>query len=342
MAFRLVAPPIWEGVPSLVGARQGRPQRVEVRGDRRAERRGPSPGDVASQTRDEKAHRRRLGLTPIEGALSSPEADRVRSRLKRMFDRQIRVSRSHGRFQVFLELWAGSGRAEAALRRLGWGTVSLDIRDGWEGDIMSTTVMSVLRGWITSNAVAGVFVNPPCETWGAHRVIFADETGVGVRSPAHVAGRPGLNPCARAAVKANNAYARRVAEVVRLGVRSFVPTLVVHPAHSLFWEYAPIRALASLPRHREAVCDFCQFGAPWRRRTKVQSWFAVSCLADGRLCTGRRGICSRTVVPHTPITGSRRSRTARELPWQLAHRIAETLVESASFLKLEAMRSRFI
>lgn len=199
---------------------------------------------MASQTRDEKAHRRRLGLTPIEGVLSSPEADRVRSRLKRMFDRQIRVSRSHGRFQVFLELWAGAGRVGAALRRSGWGTVSLDIRDGWEGDIMSPTVMSVLRGWITSNAVCGVFVNAPCETWGAYRSIFAEETRVGVRSPAHVAGRPGLNACARAKVKANNAYARRVAEIVRLGVRSFVPTLVTHPAHSLFWEFAPIRALA--------------------------------------------------------------------------------------------------
>ena len=53
--------------------------------------------------------------------------------------------------------------------------------------------------------------------------------------------------------------------------------------------------------------DYCQFGKPWRKRTKIASWNTHELDFTERHCTGKQGLCSRTQEPHIVLTGTDRA-----------------------------------
>lgn len=77
---------------------------------------------------------------------------------------------------------------------------------------------------------------------------------------------------------------------------------IENPATSLIWTAPP---LAALVRHgTSAVSDYCQYGMPWRKRTRVQCWSCDPAIVPCRKCSGRGGLCSRTGKPHVILTGT--------------------------------------
>ena len=84
----------------------------------------------------------------------------------RAFNDQMRFSKRHGHYQVFLELFAGSSRLSAAFRRRGWGCLGVEVLNGPEFDLLDPKIVRRIEGWISSGCVAGVFFAPPLALHG--------------------------------------------------------------------------------------------------------------------------------------------------------------------------------
>eukprot|EP00959_Pyramimonas_sp_CCMP1952_P088291 1847127-Pyramimonas_sp.AAC.2 len=46
-----------------------------------------------------------------------------------------------------------------------WGVVYLDLVDDEAFDLTNPALIRIIRGWISSRVVRGVFLAPPCSTW---------------------------------------------------------------------------------------------------------------------------------------------------------------------------------
>eukprot|EP00959_Pyramimonas_sp_CCMP1952_P254636 5318486-Pyramimonas_sp.AAC.1 len=50
-------------------------------------------------------------------------------------------------------------------------------------------------------------------------------------------------------------------------------------------------------------CDFCQYGAPWKKATSIASWNAPLIPALNQSCRSRSHICTRSKQPHIILSG---------------------------------------
>lgn len=100
-----------------------------------------------------------------------------------------------------------------------------------------------------------------------------------------------------------NNLARFSFRVFKLCVLFEVPVALENPSTSRLWLLPMVRRLLKNNNASFVTTDYCQDGTPWRKRTKVL--FAHVDLSQfGRLCTGRRGICSRSLQCHVQLVGS--------------------------------------
>ncbi|CAK0810940.1 unnamed protein product [Prorocentrum cordatum] len=97
------------------------------------------------------------------GAVSAA-GDAVRQHLRRRFKEAVQRG-SLCRRRVVVELFSGSGHFTAAVRRLGFSGLGLDIRHRPLEDHLDATFEEVIAGWLCSHAVAAVFLGTPCTTW---------------------------------------------------------------------------------------------------------------------------------------------------------------------------------
>ena len=124
--------------------------------------------------------------------------------------------------------------------------------------------------------------------------------------------------------------------IIHACIASGTPVALENPATSLLWEAPPIRRLLQSEFAQINVLDQCQFGAKWRKRTKVVCWHCIDTSSLCCLCSGRRGICSRTGKAHIVLSGSCNhskklwTSLAQESPKKLSDQIALLLVESAA------------
>ena len=51
------------------------------------------------------------------------------------------------------------------MRDAGYGVVSLDIQYGVHGDLLVRVVERLIKGWIRSGLVLGIFLGTPCTSW---------------------------------------------------------------------------------------------------------------------------------------------------------------------------------
>ena len=65
---------------------------------------------------------------------------------------------------MFLELFAGRGRISQRIRDMGYGCLDLDIAQGATEDHLTSTFEAVVRGWLLSKAIVGLWLGTPCTT----------------------------------------------------------------------------------------------------------------------------------------------------------------------------------
>ena len=79
---------------------------------------------------------------------------------------RLALSRARLRkYQVFLDLYGGTGGVTASLRRAGFAVITFDLYLGAEFDLADPAVISLILGWLDSGIVIGLMLAPPCGSW---------------------------------------------------------------------------------------------------------------------------------------------------------------------------------
>ena len=124
------------------------------------------------------------------------------------------------------------------------------------------------------------------------------------------------------------------AHVIRTCIRCNTPCMLENPMQSLMWSAPAISRLVFKDSCQSVLLDQCQFGTRWHKRTRIAAWNCIDISSLARLCTGKKGVCSKTSIKHIVLTGriahSNKLWTsiAQEYPRELSQCLASCLVES--------------
>jgi hypothetical protein len=273
---------------------------------------------------------------------SLPRSSRAMVRqLKALLKAALAISRQHGKFQIFLEVFAGCGNLSSVVEKHGMGAVRLDINDGI--NCLDKRVYAVIRGWVMSSVVAGIWMGTPCSSWSRAR---HDLDGGGPRSQQFIWGKPNLSEADSTRVLDGNNTLSMSMKLIRLcltGSRTLCPIVLENPATSYMWSVPSLQRLVA--RGQLIKVDYCQFGCRWRKRTSLCFWNFADMSSVSKLCHGRSGICSRTHQHHIQLKGvdpkSKRSWTkiAEPYPPTLCVAIAKKLLDTFDFSHLHRLQS---
>ena len=228
---------------------------------------------------------------------------------------------------VFLEIFAGSARlAKAECQVTSWPVLMWDISLGPDYDLLLRKHQWKIVGYIRANRVRALHLRTPCTSFSRARDRRPGPPPL--RSNECPLGLPGLSAKDQQKVKCGNVLIRFSARILMLCGNLFIPGTLENPAMSRLWL---CKATTHVLRRRfaqQAVCDFCQFGTPWKKPTR----FAGVHIDLGRLaqcrCQGApRGFCSRTGSRHVPLvrqhpSGKWLTQIAEPYPKKLARLLA--------------------
>lgn len=239
---------------------------------------------------------------------------------------------------LFLELFSGkAGMSRAMKHRLSrrFSVVSIDIINNGEHDLAKKSFQRFILHLIHSQQVAGVWLGTPCTSWSRAR----RNDGHGpppLRSDAQLWGLRNLTAEDQARVDLGNKLARFSFKVFQDCVLFDVPVALENPFTSRLWLLPVVRKLCQHPSVSFCVTDYCQDGAPWRKRTRVL-FSHVDLSHAGQLCEGARGVCSRTHKRHVQLSGTLNGKfltlIAQPYPKNFCRRVA-TAFSHAMFHRL--------
>ena len=116
-------------------------------------------------------------------------------------------------------------------------------------------------------------------------------------------GLPDLNATQMKKVLEANKMVQRCFQIAGSCVRNKVPFGLENPYNSLMWNVAELQHLARLPGVRPTRFDFCMFGEPYHKKTKVLSYGFKDISMASKVCHGRGGKCEHTGEPRELFTG---------------------------------------
>ena len=237
------------------------------------------------------------------------------SLLKSAFRVAVKSCRHKSR-KVFLDLFCGDAGVSKQLRALGFGVVSVDVVIDSSFDLCDPKVIAVIEGWIRSGCIHGVWLATPCTTWSRARHGPIGSSWGPLRTNQSLFGVSGLNPHDVAKVKLGNKTMSVSARIIKLCNRCMVPCCLENPAGSMIWLAPPINRCCGLGSSRSLITDFCQHGAKWRKRTRIQTWHCQPSHELSQCCHGRNGYCSLHDRKHIVLKG--RDPSSGQLWTQLA------------------------
>ena len=217
--------------------------------------------------------------------------------------------RQRRRAQIFLEVFSGSGRLSAAMKRRGFLVLRWDILNGDAWDLLSRKNQQLIRGWVAEGVVAAIHIGTPCQSLtrardrGPIKTVGQAGWPSRLRSDEFPWGLPQLvNPPDLMAVRVGNQLARFSASLLEHSRFHQVPATVENPSSSRLWILPPFRKLARATGWCQIQTHFCMFGKPWKKPTTFGGFF-VNLVPAARLCKGR-AICDRSRCAHQSLQGS--------------------------------------
>ena len=207
--------------------------------------------------------------------------------------------------RVVLEIFSGSGHLARAFRRQGIAALSIDICHGIHHDVLNSSVSELIHQWIRSRCVLLVWLGTPCSSWSRARC----NGGAGwpglLRNNQNIMGLEGFSNKDQGKIQFGNRTMAFSASVVQLAVRLGIPTGLENPATSMLC-YAPdIVACLQLPHSKQVNIDFCAFGTPWRKRTKLAFWHVPDVSPSfGHICSSTGGRCDYSGCKHAVLKGT--------------------------------------
>jgi len=252
---------------------------------------------------------------------------RLNSRyVKRKLARILRRARlKFGTHAVWLELFAGTGGLGAALsQQTKCACIGFDIANGAEFDLTRKDTQEVVATWIRQGFIRGAWLSPPCASWSVAR-------HPAIRSLQHLYGLPHAlgDPALGRVLQLGNDTMRAAQSIAEVCWRRHVPCVVENPATSRAWALRRWRLLSSKDNVVSIDTDYCGFGMPWRKRTKLLCVHVSAAHALGRRCWGRGGRCSFTGQRHVQLRGSDRTKQAQAYPAALCRVAARILGRAA-------------
>jgi hypothetical protein len=180
---------------------------------------------------------------------------------------------------LFLDVCSGvTSPRSASFRAARWWALPVDCQIGGAAhDLTDERVVDRLVALVAAGLVGFMHLAPPCSTFSVWMRMCSWST----RSSS----RPwGVEPLAKKEV-VGNACMRAAIRLVQAALQSGTPWSLENPTGSLAWLTPELTGICQLPGVTEVDFDWCQFGRPWRKRTRL-----VGTLKDlsslGRRCTG--------------------------------------------------------
>ena len=83
-----------------------------------------------------------------------------------------------------------------------------------------------------------------------------------------------------------------------------IPCTIEDPASSLLWSTPAAKQAFKVKGFCEAVCEFCMFGMPWRKSTRlIGVHIGIAQLSCHRCLDKTAGLCKRTMRPNIVLSG---------------------------------------
>ena len=227
------------------------------------------------------------------------------------------------RRQIYLELFSGTGRlAHALQKKSGCPVLCLDVRHNAAFDLTQPTTQRCVLGWITSGMIKGVWCGHPCSTWSRAR-------WPPLRSNEYLFGIPEVLRDRRLGtlVKQGNQTLKFAARVGECCQRIGVPVIFENPATAMSWATPQMQCLARYKTSTTVVTDYCCYGTPWRKRTKLLGVRVSNLERLGKTCSGAGGFC-HTGKQHVRLRGT--EPRSRQLYTRLAEPYPRRFAEAAA------------
>lgn len=159
---------------------------------------------------------------------------------------------------------SGAGGVAHQVRRLGFCAKEWDIEHGNRFDLMKPTVVKRLLKDIAAGRILAATLSPPDTSFSTARdrakVLRSEQFPWGL--PRHL-----LSEHESQRVILGNSWFETCFKVISCLQSYRVPWILEHPASSKRWFLPPMTPL--LEQCLLLEVDLCQFGAPWKKRTKL-------------------------------------------------------------------------
>ena len=243
---------------------------------------------------------------------------------------------------IRIEIFSGSGRLTASIRKVGIRAVAFDRTSNRTCgpvtilDLTKDEDFNFLINYIKSEKenILLIHLAPPCGTCSAarnkrHKALEAAgfDLPLPLRSKQWPMGLPSLRGLDAVKVAAANALYERTFQIASLGIDLQLTVSIENPENSLFWDTDPIVRLMAKCPGRHNVFQSCMMGGDRDKRTK---WWCSDDTFDSFnvMCDG-----AHTHKEWTPVatSGGLRFPTAEEAsyPWLLCERTAHLMKEKA-------------
>eukprot|EP00438_Fugacium_kawagutii_P027913 Skav231459 [mRNA] locus=scaffold1847:913848:918299:- [translate_table: standard] len=162
----------------------------------------------------------------------------------------------------FLDVYSGrKGFAKASIRYGAKWVVTIDIDDGPQCDVLDAAVRRKLLRLIGSGIFEHVSCAPVCGS-------FSRAITPPVRSREFPRGIPGVSAKKQLKIDEGNQHSLFVAHVVKLCNKMKIAFWIENPFLSHLWYQPEWLELQPMLKANFFGCDFCRYGAPWRKRTR--------------------------------------------------------------------------
>ncbi|CAK0813222.1 unnamed protein product, partial [Prorocentrum cordatum] len=220
----------------------------------------------------------------------------------RRYEKGARLSQVLQMVPAAMQVFSGSGRLGRAIAAEGLPVLLWDICLGPEYDLLSPQKRGLIRSWVRSGLVIGIHLGTPCNTWSRARDIPPGP--MPLRSDSFPLGLPNLSVKDQAKVDAGNVFMIFSAGLMHEAIRANIPASNENPQTSRLWLAPPFVRLLRSSAVSFTVTHFCQWGAPWRKATAFATVNLDMSRIGRALCkSSKRGVCSRTGLPHAQLHG---------------------------------------
>ena len=229
---------------------------------------------------------------------------------------------------LFIELFAGTARLSKALSSCGVSSLPIDVRFGVSHDVTQPSVRKWICDLLRSGCCIGLWIAIPCTTLSRAR----DRnrlTRVRGNEGRDLFGLPDLNPEQRGQVTSANRIINFCVALCRLANSLSISWYIENPRTSKLWLLPCIVDLQTPRTTYFLGVDFCQYGTPWKKATRILvsrhddlAELSRRCAFSnpGYLCsnTGKRHIC----LSGFDATGLAFTKRAEPYPLPLCRAIA--------------------